>query len=80
MLQANNTGVCLQCLGHTGFDPTHGICFSSQRCLSSSLLCQELSEASAGLCALPRSKPLRFRHLGSPQRCRLGWACVLCPS
>ena len=30
--------------------------------------------------ALPRSKQLGFRHSGSPQRCRLGWACVLCPS
>ena len=28
----------------------------------------------------PRSKPLRLRHSGSPQRRRLGWACVLCPS
>ena len=27
-----------------------------------------------------RSKPLRLRHSGSPQRRRLGWACVLCPS
>ena len=25
-------------------------------------------------------KPLRFRHSGSPQRRRLGWACILCPS
>ena len=33
-----------------------------------------------GLCALPRSKPVRFRFLGTPQRCRIGWACVLCPS
>ena len=49
-------------------------------CLGSRLLCQELSEASPGLYALPRSKPLRFRHSGSPQRRRLGWACVLCPS
>ena len=40
----------------------------------------ELSEASPGLHASPRSKPLRFRHSGSPQRRRLGWACVLCPS
>ena len=31
------------------------------------------------LCALPRSKPLRFRFPGTPQRRRLGWACVLCP-
>ena len=33
-----------------------------------------------GCHALPRSKPLRFRYLGSPQRHGLGWACVLCPS
>ena len=36
--------------------------------------------ASPGLPVPPRSKPLRFRHSGSPQRRRLGWACVLCPS
>ena len=26
MLQANNTGVCSQCLSHTGPAPTHGAC------------------------------------------------------
>ena len=26
MLQTNNTGMCSQCLGHTGFAPTHGMC------------------------------------------------------
>ena len=26
MLQTNNTGVCLQCLSHTGPDPAHGAC------------------------------------------------------
>ena len=26
------------------------------------------------------SKPLRFRHSGSPQMHRLSWAFVLCPS
>ena len=26
MLQTNNTGVCLQCLSHTGPVPTHGAC------------------------------------------------------
>ena len=36
--------------------------------------------ASPGLLAPPSSKPLRFRHSGSPQRRRLRWACVLCPS
>ena len=49
-------------------------------CLGSRLLFWELSEAGPGLYALPRSKLLRFRHSGSPQRRRLGWACVLCPS
>ena len=33
-----------------------------------------------GFCALPRSKLLRFRFSGTPQRHRLGWACVLCLS
>ena len=49
-------------------------------CSGSRLLHQEPSVASPGLPAPPRSKPLRFRHSGSPQRYRLGWACVLCPS
>ena len=26
MLQTNNTGVCVQCLSHTGPAPTHGMC------------------------------------------------------
>ena len=41
---------------------------------------REQSEAGPGLHVPPRSKPLRFRHSGSPQRRRLGWACILCPS
>ena len=40
----------------------------------------ELSKVGPGLRALPMSKPLRFRFLGTPQRHRLGWACILCPS
>ena len=65
----------------------HWACPHSQRvcppcphCSGSRLLCRELSEASSGLHAPPRSKLFRFRHSGSPQRCRLGWACILCPS
>ena len=46
----------------------------------SRLLHRGPSEASPGLHAPPRSKPLRLRHSGSPQRRRLCWACVLCPS
>ena len=55
------------------------MCFPSLHCSGSSLLFQELSEVGPGLHALPRSKPLRFRFLGTPQR-RLDWACILCPS
>ena len=56
------------------------VCFPGLHCSGSKLLCQELSEAGPGLRALPRSKPLRFRFSDTPQRYRLGWACVLCPS
>ena len=49
-------------------------------CSGSKLLHRELSEAGPRLHAPPKSKPLRFRYSGTPQRCRLGWACVLCPS
>ena len=73
MLQTN--GMCSQCLSHTGLAPTHGTHSSGSR-----LLRQEPSEAGPGLHAPPRSKPLRLRHSGSPQRRRLSWACVLCPS
>ena len=83
-LQTNVTGVCGECslcLGHTGFAPTHGVCafivYTSQVLGCSA---GELSEAGPGLCILSRSKPLRFRFSGTPQRRRLGLACVLCPS
>ena len=38
------------------------------------------AEVGPGLRALPRSKPLRFRFSGAPQRHRFRQACVLCPS
>ena len=56
------------------------VCFPCIHCLGSGLLCWELSEAGPKLYALLRSKPLRFRFLGTPQRHRLDWACVLCSS
>ena len=62
-----------------GLPCSQHVCFPCLHCLGSRLLCREPSEASPGLYALPRSKPLRFRYSGSPQRRRLGWACVLCP-
>ena len=53
---------------------------SCPHCSDSRLCHWEPSVVGPGLPAPPRSKPLRFRHSGSPQRHRLGWACVLCPS
>ena len=63
-----------------GLPRSRHVCFPSLHCSGSRLLCLELSDAGPGLHALPRSKLLRFRFLGTPQRRRLGWACVLCPS
>ena len=82
-LQTNITGVCRECsqyIAHWVCPSSRRVCFPSLHCLGSTLLCQELSETDPGLYALHRSKPLRFRYSGSPQRRRLGWACVLCPS
>ena len=56
------------------------VCPPCPHCSGSRLLLREPSEPGPGLHAPPRSKPLRFRHSGSPQRHRLGWACILCPS
>ena len=56
------------------------VCFQGLHFSGSMLLCRELSLSGPGLCALPRSKPLRCRFSGTPQRHRLGWACTLCPS
>ena len=83
-LQTNITGICGECshcLDHTGFAPTHGACvipvYTAQ---APGCSAGELSKAGPGLHALPRSKLLRFRFSGTPQRHILGWACVLCPS
>ena len=83
-LETNITGVCgecLQCLGRTVFAPAHGACtFAVYTAQAPGCSAGELSEVSPWLCAFPRSKPLRIRFSGTPQRCRLGWACVLCSS
>ena len=54
--------------------------FSQSTLLRLHVALQELSKAGPALRALPRSKPLSFRFLGTPQRYRLCWACILCPS
>ena len=83
-LQTNITGMCgefSQCLGHTGFGPAHSVCaFQAYIAPTPGCSAGELSKASPGLHALPRSKLLGFRFLGTPQRHRIGWVCVLCPS
>ena len=55
MLQTNNTGMCSQCLSHTGPAPAHGAHHSGSR-----LLRWEPSEAGPRMHAPPQSKPLRF--------------------
>ena len=67
-------------LATLGLPLSRHVCFPCLHCLGSRLLCRELSETNPGLYALPRSKLLRFRYSGSPQRCRLSWTCVLFPS
>ena len=83
-MQTNITGVwgeCSQCLGHTGFAPTHGVCaFLVYTVQAPCCSAGELSKVGPGLHALPRSKLLIFRFWGTPQRRRLGLAYVLCPS
>ena len=68
-------------MDHTGFAPDHSMCafpvYTAQAPVCSS---GELSKVGPGFCVLPRSKLLRFRFSGTPQRHRLSWACVLCPS
>ena len=83
-LQTNITGMCgecSQCFSRTGFAPAHGVCaFPVYTAQALGCSAGELSEAGPGLHAIPRSKPLRFRFSGTPQRHRFSWACALCPS
>ena len=69
-LQTNVTGLCgehSQSSGHTAFAPLTGVCFPHLYCSGSRLLCRE-----------PSVSCVRFQFSGPPQKCRLGWACVLC--
>ena len=73
MLQTNNTGICSQCLSHTGPASAHGTCDLPAH-TAQALGC------SAGNHPWPALGCLHLpglSHSGSPQRCRL---CVLCPS
>ena len=89
-LQTNTAGkqISLACMGRArsvsatmGLPPLTGVrAFLVYTAQAPGCSAGELSKAGPGLRALPRSKPLRFRFLGTPQRRRLGWACILCPS
>ena len=75
------------CLGHTGFALLTASVLSQSTLLRLqvavlgnflgwALGCVHFPEPGQ----VPRSTPLRFRFSGTPQRHRLSWACVLCPS
>ena len=69
------------CLGHIVFAPVHGMCaFPIYTAQAPGYSAGELSKVGPGLLVLPRFKLLRFMFLGTPQRHRLGWVCVFCPS
>ena len=67
-------------MDHTGFAPAHVCAFPVYTAQAPGCSEGELSKVGPGLHALSMSKMLRFRVLSTPQRHRLGWACVLCPS
>ena len=58
-LQTNITGMCAessQCLGHSGFAPSHGVCaFPVYTAQAPGCCAEELCKVGLGLCALPRS-------------------------
>ena len=57
----------VQCLGHIGLAPALGMCaFPVYTAQAPGCSAGELSKAGPGLCALPRSMPLRFRFSGIP--------------
>ena len=74
-------GECSQCSSCTGFAPAHGVCaFPVYTAQAPGCSAGELSKTGPGFHGLPGSKMLSFRFLGTPQRHRLGWVHVLCPS
>ena len=70
-LQTNLTGLCgehSQCSGHTGFAPLSGrVCFPRPHCSGSRLPYMEQALSC-----------VRFQFSGTPQKHRLGCACILC--
>ena len=82
--QTNITGMCgecSQCMDHAGVAPAQGgVCFLGLTAQAPGCPAGELSKAGPAFCALARSKLLGFRFSGTPQRHRLRWVCISCPS
>ena len=81
--EGHHKQIPLVCVGSTGSNvwATLGLPPLTACVLSpSTLLRHQVSLQGVGpdLCALSRPKPLKIRFSGTPQKCRLGWACVLC--
>ena len=71
----------LACVGSPrGIPATLGLPLLTGVCFPSTLLRLQVDLQGAGpeLHALARPKPLRFQFSGTPQKHRLGWACILC--
>ena len=64
-------------MDHTGFASAHGVC-AFQVCTAQAPGCPAgvLSKVDPAFHALPRSKLLMFKFLGTPHGHRLGWACA----
>ena len=81
--EGHHKQIPLACVGSTGSNvwATLGLPPLTACVLSPSTLLRLLAAlqgAGLELRALPRPKPLKFRFSGTPQRSRLGWACILC--
>ena len=63
-----------------GLPPLKACVLSQSTLLRLQVALPKLSDVGPELHAVPRSKSLRFRFSGIPQRCRLGWSCILCLS
>ena len=81
MLQTNNTGVCSQCLSHTGSAPVHGAC-SLPAHTAQALGCSTGNHPWPALgCLHFQVQAAQVQALGwSSEAQPLGWTCVLCPS
>ena len=83
ILQTNITGVCgerSQCMDPLGLPQLMVACaFQVYAAQDPGCSAGILSKTGPAFHALPRSKMLRFRFLGTPQCHRLSWACILCP-